>query len=136
MRAASTGILVAAVIALGGCRVYSEPEYATGYVELTSAPADLSVYPSTYYEGRTVYLVNDRWMYPDRGRWVYYRREPPQLYRQRTVVRQAPPAYGRGGYQRSYPQSAPQAYPQYRNPGVGGRVVAPPAAAPPATRVQ
>jgi hypothetical protein len=135
MRALTTGILVAAAVALGGCRVYTEPEYATGYVELTSAPADLSAYPSTYYDGHVVYLINDRWMYPDRGRWVYYRREPPALYRQRTVIRQAPPAYGRGypqAYPQAYPQSAPPAYPQYRTPGVAQ----PPVAAPPATRVQ
>ena len=144
MRALNTGILLAAAVVavpLAGCRVYSEPEYATGYVEVTSAPVDVAAYPRTYYEGREVYLVNDRWMYRDRGRWVYYRSEPPALYRQRTVIRQAPPAYGRGYPQapRAYPQSAP---PAYRGPGVGGQPryvtppAAPPAAAPPAARVQ
>jgi hypothetical protein len=60
--------------------------------EVTSAPVvDYEAYPHTVYAGRTVYYVHDRWGYPDRGRWVYYRQEPPPLLRYRTRVETAPP---------------------------------------------
>jgi len=153
MHAKSTSILgatvVAAIITLSGCYGGYSGSPATGYVELSSAPVDVALYPHTYYEGRTVYLVNDRWMYPDNNRWVYYRQEPPYLYQQRTYIRQAPPgAYGYprggyprggyppggaypGGYQRGYPQ--PQPYPQTAPPAYPHRG---PAGAPPAVRVQ
>jgi hypothetical protein len=138
MRARSSGIVVVAgavaAIALGGCRAttYGEAE-PVGYVELTAAPVDVTLYPHTYYDGRDVYWVNDRWMYRDRGRWLYYRNEPPALYRQRPYVQQAPPAYPRSY---PYPQSYPQSYPR---PAPGPyRVPAQPVpdTAPPATRVQ
>ena len=132
-------MLAAAVVTLGGCTAttYAEPEPA--YVELTAAPVNIEPYPSTYYEGRTVYLVNNRWMYRDRGGWAYYRNEPPALYRQRTYVQQAPPAYRRGypapnAYPRQgYPQTYPQRQYEQRAPGLNG---APPSSAPPAVRVQ
>jgi hypothetical protein len=54
-------------------------------------PAYVETYPSYYYEGRTVYLVDGRWYTRDSGHWVYYRDEPPELYRYRSV-RVAPPA--------------------------------------------
>ena len=64
-----------------------------------SAPANLEAYPSTEYEGRTVYLVDDRWVYFDGSRWVRYASEPPELesrratlQRTRPYVQQAPPA--------------------------------------------
>jgi hypothetical protein len=123
MRVKTTSILAAAAItitvALGGC-TYRAAYPTTGYVELSSAPVDVSGYPRRYYDGRTVYLVDDRWMYPDSNRWVYYQQEPPYLTQQRTYIRQAPPAYPYG-----YPRGGN--YPQgpYRGP-----------AAPPAVRVR
>jgi hypothetical protein len=124
------GTVMTAAVALGGCAVHSRP--AVGYVEVSSAPLDVSVYPHTYYDGRDVYFVRDRWMYNDGGRWAYYVNEPPALYRQRRYVQQAPPAY-------SYPRAAP---PAYGGPGYGGAYrtpaqprVAPPASAPPARRI-
>jgi hypothetical protein len=77
------------------------------YVETTAAPVYVDAYPSTVYDGRVVYYVNDRWMYRDGGRWAYYRSEPAPLqqYRQRTYVRSAPAAPPRA---RSYPS---QPYP-------------------------
>ena len=75
--------------------VQSEP----AYVEVADVPADIEVYPHTYYEGHTVYLVNNDWYYRDGSRWVYYRAEPAPLYRQRTYIQRAPPA------RRSYPAS-------------------------------
>ncbi len=113
MRASTSGIGVVAVavaaIAFGGCRATTYGD-EVGYVELTAAPVDVDVYPHTFYDGRAVYLVNDRWMYRDRGRWAYYRHEPPELYRQRGYVQQAPPAY-RHGYPQSVPRSYPRSYP-------------------------
>src|SRR5438093_862908 len=100
-------VAAAAVTALplAGCYASTYPEPAVVYVSLTAAPADLSAYPRTYYDGRVVYLVNDRWIYRDGGRWAYYQRDPAPLYRQRAYIQQAPPAY------RAYPQGAPGRYP-------------------------
>jgi hypothetical protein len=112
--------VAAATVALGGCAVYGQP---VGYVGVTSAPYDVYGYPSTYYEGRTVYLVGDRWMYNDGGRWLYYVHEPPFLYRQRDSYRW--PGYS------TYPRYAP---PAYAPPAYGQPAYRPPAHAPPATR--
>jgi hypothetical protein len=118
-------------VALSGCTVSArEP---TGYVEVTSAPYDVDAYPSTYYEGRQVYLVNNQWMFRDGGRWARYRNEPPALYRQRGVIIRNGPTYNRRA------PGIQQAPPAYRNgPGIQQ---APPAyrgapPAPPAVRVQ
>jgi len=62
------------------------------YVEASDVPVNVEVYPHTYYEGRTVYLVNDHWYYRDGTRWQYYREEPAPLNRHRTYIQQAPPA--------------------------------------------
>ena len=107
MRTLALGSLLAV---LSACTVRATEPVA--YVETTAAPVYVEGSPRTVYEGRDVYLVNNRWMYQDRGRWVYYRQEPPALYRQRTYVQSAPRA-GRGGY---YPaQPAPRS-PQYAPP--------------------
>lgn len=145
MRAATTsisaaGALVVTALALQGCAVRTRP--AVSYVELSSAPVDVSGYPHTYYDGRDVYFVNERWMYNDGGRWVYYNEEPAPLYRYRRYApaypQSAPPAYRQPQYtQPRYapPQSAPPAYrPPYRTPAQPQ--VAPPASAPPAVRTQ
>jgi hypothetical protein len=114
---------------LGGCYAHAGAEPA--YVETTYVPAHVETYPSYYYEGRTVYLIDERWYYRQpTGRWVYYREEPPTLYRQRMVVRQAPPARPRPpaapAHHREAPvRDAPPAY--YRE---DGRRVAPPAPKP------
>jgi len=104
-----------------GCvaHVSSEPAYA----EATYVPPDVETYPQTTYDGRVVYLVNDRWYYRDGARWQYYRSEPEPLHRHRTRIyvqheaNRGRPAVNGGYY------SAPPAYsaPQY---------------APPATRVR
>lgn len=111
-------VLAVAMLAIGGCHVYAEPAPVT----VTSAayvPTDIEAYPSTVYEGRTVYLYNDNWYYRDRGHWVYYQQPPEPLVRQRTYIQQAPPAH-------RYP-AQPYGNPHYQRP---------PASAPPATRVQ
>ena len=84
--------VVAGVTALTGCTARTSPEPAYATTEVTSAPVQIETYPSTVYEGRTVYLYNDHWYYRDRGRWAYYRKEPAPLSRHRHSVHTAPPA--------------------------------------------
>lgn len=84
----SSWLLVA--LGLTGCYAHATAEPL--WVEADYTPARIDVYPHTVYEGRVVYLVNDHWYTRERGRWVYYRVEPAPLYRQRMVVRRAPPA--------------------------------------------
>lgn len=75
---------------LGGCLATVQAEPA--YVEVGTIPVNIEIYPHTYYEGRTVYFIDNRWHYRDGPRWAYYREEPPTLYRHRSYVQQAPPA--------------------------------------------
>lgn len=63
------------------------------YVAVASPPVHYDVYPHTYYEGSEVYYIDGRWYRDDGHRWVYYRREPAELYRYRAHVRRAPEAY-------------------------------------------
>jgi hypothetical protein len=67
-------------------------EATTGaVVSADYVPAHVEAYPREYYDGRTVYLIGDRWYYHDGGHWVYYRSEPEVLVRRRVVIHQAPP---------------------------------------------
>jgi hypothetical protein len=75
---------------LGGCIATLQPE--PEYVEASTVPANIEIYPHTFYEGRTVYFVNDNWYYRDGPRWAYYRQEPAPLYQHRTYIQHAPPA--------------------------------------------
>jgi hypothetical protein len=87
MRSAWFGLV--SVVALGGCYVHGRGEPA--YVETTGGVVEYDAYPHTYYEGRTVYYVGDRWGWREGGRWRYYDREPVELRRHReTYVRRAP----------------------------------------------
>lgn len=120
------GLVLASAVSLGGC--YAAAEVEPAYVETTYVPAHVHAYPHYYYEGRTVYLIDNRWYYRHaNGRWVYYRSEPPVLYRQRMTIRQAPPAPARQvspaptRYRENPPRQAPPAY--YRD---DGRQVTPP----------
>jgi hypothetical protein len=80
---------------LPGCYAQAGP----GYADVTSAPVpvapsvQIETYPSTTYEGRTVYLYQDRWYYRDGPRWSYYHDEPRPLYDHR--MRRAPAAQPR-----------------------------------------
>lgn len=109
----------AATALTSGCvaHVRSEPAYA----EAVYVPADIETYPHTTYDGRVVYLVNDRWYYREGPRWVYYRPEPEPLYAHRRRIYVHHEYTHRRPYGGYY--SAPPAYgtPQY---------------APPATRVR
>jgi hypothetical protein len=106
-----------AVVAFGaGCTVHARgtvAEEPVGTTYVTSAPVeDYSGYPSTTYEGHTVFYVHGQWGYPNEGRWVAYRNEPPNLVRYRTRVKEAPPAHPREEYRdREYRGG------EYRAPG-------------------
>jgi hypothetical protein len=78
----------AAWMALGtGC--YAETGVEPAYVEANAVPVNVDVAPHQSYEGRTVYYVDNHWYARDRGHWVYYRKEPMALYRQRPQVQEA-----------------------------------------------
>lgn len=96
------------------------------YVEAEYVPADIELYPHTYYEGRVVYLVNDRWYYRHGPGWVYYRSEPRPLYSQRQYYYRQ---YGRSPYvyrERPYVQQAPPARRYYDRRGAPTRRGPPP----------
>ena len=75
-----------------GCAGWGISAQPVGYVETTAAPvADIDLYPSTIYEGRTVYLYGDRWYWREGSRWRYYGHEPPALAPYRNRFRNQPP---------------------------------------------
>jgi len=124
-------LLAAGAIALGtaSCYAYAEP----AYVEARYVPDYVYSYPSVYYEGRPVYLIDGRWYFDRGGRWVYYRDEPDVLYRQRVYIQQAPEAERRRYYRP--PSVAPYTtVPPARQSAPPARQIAPPArqSAPPA----
>jgi hypothetical protein len=82
-------------------------DYPVTYVETVP---DLQYYPRTYYRGDYAYLVNGRWYYQTRGRWVVFREEPRELYRYRVYEydRLEPPQRVRGAEYGTVPQSRPR----------------------------
>jgi len=79
---------------LVGCAGWTVTATPVGAVTITSAPiADIELYPSTIYDGRTVYLYNDRWYYRQGDEWRYYPQEPRDLADQRERFRREPPPY-------------------------------------------
>jgi hypothetical protein len=82
-------LALAAAFALPtGCyaSVSSEP----AYVETTHEPVHVYSRPYTRYDGRVVYLVDDRWYYRDGPTWYYYRTEPAPLVERRVYLREHP----------------------------------------------
>src|SRR5215213_5506925 len=75
-----------------GCYATAGAYTDADYVEAEYVPPRVEVYPSYVYAGRTVYLIDGRWYYRRGPHWVYYRREPPALYRHRVHVERAPRA--------------------------------------------
>lgn len=75
------GVGAALAATLPGCLAHARGElvydHPVTYVE--AAPARVETYPRTYYRGSPAYLVDDRWYYQSRGRWVYFREEPVEL---------------------------------------------------------
>src|SRR5450432_2911820 len=82
--------LAALVVVASAC--YAEADAEPVYVDATVAPVDVEVAPQYYYQGRTVYYVNDHWYAHDGDHWVYYRTEPEPLIRHRVGVQRAPSA--------------------------------------------
>jgi hypothetical protein len=84
------GAFVAQLVGCGAWTVTATEPVVT----VTSAPiADIELYPNTVYEGRTVYLYNDRWYYREGSAWRYYEREPPPLADHRARMHAMPPPY-------------------------------------------
>jgi len=91
-----TSIWLASAFAaqLFGCGAWTVTATPVSAVEITSAPvADIELYPNTVYEGRTVYLYDNRWYYRDGSQWRYYRAEPPPLAQHRQHLHAVPPPY-------------------------------------------
>jgi hypothetical protein len=85
------------------------------YVGVEYVPPDYAHYPHTYYDDRVTYYIGGRWYTRRDGGWVYFREEPPELYRYRRHVEQAPRAYPRRNHERHEHrrherESAPPAY--------------------------
>jgi hypothetical protein len=80
--------------AFAGCTAEVAPAAApVGYYE---------DYPSTSYEGRTVFYIDGRWTYRDNNRWYYYHHVPRELDRRRATLHAPPARYGHGGGPRPY----------------------------------
>ena len=77
----SAGVVL--IAAIGGCAATAAPPEP--YRVADPVPSNLRTYPQVVYDGHPVYLVGTRWYFRSEDRWVYYREEPEELYRQRTV---------------------------------------------------
>jgi hypothetical protein len=73
-------------------------------VEVATVPVMIESYPRHYYRGSYVYLVDGRWYYHARGRWVVYRTEPQAL----VSVRLGYEAKARTHYQRRPEAASPE----------------------------
>lgn len=79
--------LLAATIGVGGALSSGcAGELVATYpvVEADVVPVEIYTYPHVIYAGSDAYLVNDRWYYRSRGRWVVFRREPRELEQYRV----------------------------------------------------
>jgi hypothetical protein len=87
-------IAASAVAAPLGCEAEAVPPdiggYSTAYVD--TVPPNIYAYPHVWFSGGYAYMVGDNWYYPNRGRWVRLRREPPELSRYRAQYGYARPA--------------------------------------------
>jgi hypothetical protein len=111
---------LAVLFAVPGCYASVQP----AFVRASYVPADIELYPHTYYQGRNVYFVNDRYYFrgPE-SRWVYYRTPPPALVeRRRSYVRRMRPYVQRApaAPQRRYEER--RVPPQVRSPEPATRV--------------
>jgi hypothetical protein len=86
---------------------YTAPPADDAVVEVDTVPPDIESYPSVYIDGGNAYYVEGRWYRRGPRGWGYYRREPPQLQRQRAYIQQAPPAQR----ERARVEQAPRAEP-------------------------
>ena len=82
-------------VAGSGCTAEVQAGYPVAVAEVEVVgppPLVIESYPSYYYEGRTVFLVDGGWYYSDGGHWNRYRREPEALAVRRQYVQAAPRA--------------------------------------------
>jgi hypothetical protein len=130
-RTISGGAAIAIATFAIGCTtgVYGEVAVEYPVVRAEVVPTDIYYYPRAYYEGRNVYLVDDRWYYPYRNHWVVYQREPVELHRYRVryydryghgyrPAYRYRPGYGHGRYYRAPlpPRGPYHPYPPYPHP--------------------
>ncbi len=81
------GALVLA--ALPGCLAHASGELVYDYpAQYVEPPPRVEYYPSVYYRGAPAYLVEGRWYYRTRDRWIVFRDEPAELREYR--VRRGP----------------------------------------------
>ena len=91
------GLGLALATALPGCVAHAEgalvADYPAEYVE--TVPPRIEYYPSVVYRGSPAYLVEGRWYYRSRDRWVVFRDEPVELrdYRVRRAPAYLAPSY-------------------------------------------
>jgi hypothetical protein len=81
--------------AASGCFAEAHAGYPVAVAEVEvvgTPPLVIESYPSYYYEGRTVFMVDGGWYYNDGGHWNRYRREPEVLAVRRQYVQAAPRA--------------------------------------------
>jgi hypothetical protein len=127
-------LIAGAIVFAPGCaaRVYSEPvgAYPETYgdaavVSVDTAPVNIEAYPHYYYGGGYAYYVDGRWYRHGSRGWGYYRQEPPELYRQRTYVQQAPAAQYRGYGRPGVVEAQPRRPEEVRRPAPAARRVEP-----------
>lgn len=83
------GLGTVLVAVLPGCLAHASGEVVYEYpAEYVEPPPRVEYYPSVYYRGAPAYLVEGRWYYRTRDRWIVFRDEPAELRSYR--VRQAP----------------------------------------------
>lgn len=77
------------VSAVPGCLAHASGELVYEHpAEYVEPPPRVEYYPSVHYRGAPAYLVEGRWYYRTRDRWIVFRDEPSELRDYR--VRQAP----------------------------------------------
>jgi flagellar biosynthesis GTPase FlhF len=83
------GLGAVLMTALSGCFAHASGEVVYEYpAEYVEPPPRVEFYPHVSYRGSPAYLVEGRWYYQTRNRWVTFRDEPAELRDYR--VRQAP----------------------------------------------
>jgi len=88
-------VIVGAPLGLSACMASGELVASYPVVEVQTVPVQIESYPRYAYAGSYAYLVDDRWYYRSRGRWVVFREEPRELrtYRVEHARRNPRPVY-------------------------------------------
>jgi hypothetical protein len=106
----------------GTTTVQADAVYGYAVAEPAQVPPQIYYQPRVYYRGQYAYLMDGRWYYPQRGRWVVFRDEPTELRRYRVyeVDRYEPARPYRAPTYRPYPRG-----PEYSAPPAPRRYYAP-----------